>query len=322
MKAYCWINYRESDMRFLVLGGTGFIGSHIVDFLVSEGHEVRVVDNLSTGKIENLDSVINQITFIKGNITDSALMAKALDCVDYVFHLAAFISVPLSMENPEKCFEDNITGTTQLLEASRKAGVKKVVLTSSAAVYGDAVKMPLTELSETTSLSPYAASKRTNEVVAELYSRAFDLPTVCLRYFNVFGPRQSPKSFYAAVVPIFIEKQIKNESLIVHGDGGQTRDFVFVKDIVRANWAAMHCDDANGQVFNICSGKQTSLLDLIDALDEVQANDSRPVFSESRIGDIYHSYGDPSKAKKLMGYVTKTDLADGLEITMDWMRHQ
>ena len=307
---------------YLVTGGAGFIGSHIVDFLVSEGHDVRVVDNLSTGKIENLNSVIDQIEFIKGTITDSSLMKTALEGVDYVFHLAAFISVPLSMEEPEKCFEDNISGTIQLLEASRKAGVKKVVLTSSAAVYGDAEKMPLSELSETTSLSPYAASKRTNEIVAELYTRAFDLPTVCLRYFNVYGPRQTPKSFYAAVVPIFIEKQINDDSLIINGDGGQTRDFVFVKDIVRANWTAMHCDDANGMIFNICSGKQTSLLDLIDALDSIKTNQSTPVYAETRIGDIYHSFGDPRKAEKIMGYVTKTELVDGLRITMDWMKNQ
>lgn len=307
-------------MTYLVTGGAGFIGSHIVDFLVSTGNEVRVIDNLSTGKIENLSKVLDQISFFKGDIKDQSLMDDVLKDVDFVFHLAAFISVPLSMELPLDCFEDNIGGTNQLFESARKAGVKKIVLTSSAAVYGDATEMPLTENSMTTSLSPYAASKRTNEVIAELYSRSFGLETVCLRYFNVFGPRQSSDSSYAAVVPIFIEKQILGESLIVNGDGGQTRDFVYVNDIVRANWIAMHCDDANGQIFNICSGKQTSLLDLIDTLDELVPNSSRPIHIEPRIGDIYHSYGDSLKAKELMGYETEISLMDGLKQTMEWMK--
>ena len=307
---------------YLVTGGAGFIGSHIVDYLVAEGQEVRVVDNLSTGKIENLSDVIDQIRFIEGDINDKELMKEALKGVDYVFHLAAFISVPLSLENPEKCFEDNVDGTTNLLETARRNHVKKVVLTSSAAVYGDSDQMPLKEDAKTTSLSPYAASKRSNEIVAELYSRAFDLPTVCLRYFNVFGPRQSPKSYYAAVVPIFIEKQINNEPLIVHGDGKQTRDFVFVKDIVRANWMAMHNEDVNGEVINVCSGKQTSLLDLMNALNEIQFNPTKPVYTESRMGDIYHSYGSPEKAKEMLKFETTTSLIDGLKATMEWMKMQ
>lgn len=307
---------------YLVTGGAGFIGSHIVDYLVAEGQEVRVVDNLSTGKIENLSDVIDQIRFIEGDINDKELMKEALKGVDYVFHLAAFISVPLSLENPEKCFEDNVDGTTNLLETARRNHVKKVVLTSSAAVYGDSDQMPLKEDAKTTSLSPYAASKRSNEIVAELYSRAFDLPTVCLRYFNVFGPRQSPKSYYAAVVPIFIEKQINNEPLIVHGDGKQTRDFVFVKDIVRANWMAMHNEDVNGEVINVCSGKQTSLLDLMNTLNKIQFNPTKPVYTESRMGDIYHSYGSPEKAKEMLKFETTTSLIDGLKATMEWMKMQ
>ena len=307
---------------YLVTGGAGFIGSHIVDYLVSEGQEVRVLDNLSTGKLENLAGVMDQITFFEGDLNDKDLMKTALKNVDYVFHLAAFISVPLSLENPEKCFVDNVDGTTNLLEMARRNHVKKVVLTSSAAVYGDSDQMPLTEDAKTTSLSPYAASKRSNEIVAELYNRAFDLQTVCLRYFNVFGPRQSPKSYYAAVVPIFIEKQIHNEPLIVHGDGKQTRDFVFVKDIVRANWMAMHNDEVNGEVINVCSGKQTSLLDLMNALNEIQTNPTKPVYTESRMGDIYYSYGNPTKAKEMMGFEIKTPLVDGLRETMDWMKKQ
>lgn len=307
---------------YLVTGGAGFIGSHIVEFLVSEGVNVRVVDNLSTGKLDNLAPFLDSIEFFEGDIKDRALMMDVVNGVDYIFHLAAFISVPMSMENPQQCFEDNIDGTTQLLELARKYKVSKVVLTSSAAVYGDSEEMPLTEDAKTTSLSPYAASKRTNEIVAELYTRSFDLPTVCLRYFNVFGPRQSPKSFYAAVVPIFIDKQIKREPLVIHGDGLQTRDFVYVKDIVRANWEAMHSDEANGEVINICSGKQTSLMDLIAALNAIEPNPSRPIHTEARIGDIYHSYGNPEKAKAVLNFETKFDLVEGLKDTMEWMKTQ
>src|SRR5512133_1427958 len=246
--------------RYLVTGGAGFIGSHIVRALLEQGDFVRVLDNFSTGKRENLAGL--NVEICEGDLRDTSKVAEAVQSIDYVFHEAAFVSVPQSMDDPLPCFEINQRGTEYLLEAARKAGVKRVVLASSAAVYGDLETMPLEEQFSLRPLSPYAVSKRVDELYAEMYTRSFGLDVVALRYFNVYGPRQRPDSMYAAAVPIFTRRLIDGKPITIYGDGGQTRDLVYVGDIVRANLVASEHPAAPGQVFNICSGDEIRIIDL------------------------------------------------------------
>jgi UDP-glucose 4-epimerase len=242
--------------------------------------------------------------------------------VELVFHQAAFVSVPQSMQEPEECSAVNIQGTLNLLEAARKAGVSTVVLASSAAVYGDSPDLPLHEGVPPRALSPYAASKQVNEVYAGLYSRAFELPVVALRYFNVYGPRQSPGSNYAAAIPIFIRRMLDQQPPVVFGDGGQCRDFVFVNDVVRANLLAAESPAAAGGTFNICSGQEVSLLNLLDVLDEILPGAPAPQFDSPRPGDIYRSLGDPALAANTFGFRAGMSLLEGLAETVDWMRKE
>jgi len=227
--------------------------------------------------------------------------------------------VPQSMDDPLPCFEINQRGTEYLLEAARKAGVKRVVLASSAAVYGDLETMPLEEQFPLRPLSPYAVSKRVDELYAEMYTRSFGLDVVALRYFNVYGPRQRPDSMYAAAVPIFARRLIDGKPITIYGDGGQTRDLVYVGDIVRANLVASEHPAAPGQVFNICSGDEIRIIDLVEGLMDLFPDAPAPEFAPARAGDIYRSVGNPSKAAKILGYQTETYLADGLKAVVDWM---
>lgn len=300
----------------LVTGGAGFIGSTLVRALLERGDTVRVLDNFSTGKHENLAPVASEIELFKGDIRDSERLEQALRGVDYVFHLAAFVSVPLSMEEPQTCFDINVQGTVNVLDAAQKAGVKRVVLSSSAAVYGDTVQMPLTEESDVTSLSPYAASKRTNEIYADLYTRAFGLDTVALRYFNVYGPRQSPTSAYAAAVPIFIHRLQAGERPIIYGDGCQSRDFVFVEDVARANILAAEAENAPGRVFNICTGDEISVIKLVETLRKIIPNGPEPKFASERPGDVYRSLGDGGLAAEVLEFQPQISLQEGLEKTV------
>ncbi len=303
----------------LVTGGAGFIGSHLTHALLARGDQVRVLDNFSTGKRENLNSNPN-LEILEGDLRDQAQVADAVRGVDLVFHHAAFISVPLSMQDPQTCLEVNVEGTSNLLEAARKAGVRQVVLASSAAVYGDADSIPLKEDTPLGALSPYAASKQMNEVYAGLYTRAFDLPVIALRYFNVYGPRQSPQSDYAAVIPIWARRMLDGEPPLVYGDGGQGRDFIYVEDVVRANLLATENTPAPGQVFNICGGQEISLLDLLDVLEELIPNAPSREFAPPRAGDIYRSVGDASRAAAVLGFKAQTNLVDGLAQVVAWMR--
>jgi UDP-glucose 4-epimerase len=304
--------------RYLVTGGAGFIGSHIVRALLEQGDFVRILDNFSSGKRENLAGL--GVEIIEGDLRDTDCVARAVTDMDVVFHEAAFVSVPQSMQDPLPCFEINQRGTEILLEAARKAGVGRVVLASSAAVYGDSGAMPLDEMTELHPLSPYAVSKRVDELYAELYTRSFGLDVVALRYFNVYGPRQRPDSMYAAAVPIFTRKLIDGQAIIVFGDGGQTRDLVYVGDIVRANLAASEHPAAPGQVFNICTGNEMRVIDLIEELMALFPSAPAPVFLAARPGDIYRSVGNPHKAADLIGFRPLTSLADGLKAVVDWMK--
>jgi UDP-glucose 4-epimerase len=305
--------------KYLVTGGAGFIGSHLVRALLEQGDFVRVLDNFSTGKRENLEGL--KVEMLEGDIRDPEAVATAVQGVDYVFHEAAFVSVPQSMENPLPCFEINQRGTEFLLEAARKNGVKRVVLASSAAVYGDSDAMPLDEQTPLRPLSPYAVSKRVDELYAEMYTRSFGLEVVALRYFNVYGPRQRPDSMYAAAVPIFTRRLLDGKSVTVYGDGGQTRDLVYVGDIVRANLVASEHPAAPGQVFNVCSGDEIRVIDLVEVLMDLFPNAPAPQFAAPRAGDIYRSVGRPKKAAEMLGFRTQTSLAEGLKAVVEEMQN-
>ena len=305
----------------LVTGGAGFIGSHLVRGLLARGDRVRVLDNFSTGKAENLSGLSGPLEILKGDLCDLAIVGQAVRGMDTIFHQAAFVSVPKSMQEPQACFETNVQGTLNLLEAARKANVRQVVLASSAAVYGESQELPLNEQTELQTLSPYAASKQVDEVYAGMYTRAYGLPVVALRYFNVYGPRQSPDSDYAAAIPIFIRCMLDGIAPTVYGDGYQRRDFVYVKDVVRANLLAAESSEAVGKAFNVCNGKETSLIDLLEVLSEVLPGSPPPQFEPPRPGDIYRSLGDPSLAAKTLGFYAEVSLAEGLAETVAWMRN-
>ena len=305
--------------RSLVTGGAGFIGSHIVEALLVRGDLVRVLDNFSTGKEENLADFHDKIELITGDIRDQADLVSALKDVDYVFHQAAFISGPLSINEPEQCFGINVDGTVQLLSAALKAGVKRVVIASSAAVYGNNPALPLSEELNLEPLTPYAASKVVGELYTKLYTQLLGLEVVALRYFNVFGPRQNPESDYAAVIPIFIDTLIKGDQPVIYGDGHQSRDFIFVEDVARANIIASEAESTAGNVINICSGQEISILGLLEQLAKVLEMPVQPRFEKERPGDIYRSAGDPTLARELMDFSPSVNLAQGLEKTAAWM---
>jgi UDP-N-acetylglucosamine/UDP-N-acetyl-alpha-D-glucosaminouronate 4-epimerase len=311
--------------RYLVTGGAGFIGSHLVHALLAQEAFVRVLDNFSTGKRENLSGLNAQFNgdrfeICEGDLRNRAVVQAVVRDVDVVFHEAAFVSVPESMEKPQICFDVNVVATVTLFEAAREAGVKRVVIASSAAVYGESEALPLQETTPTQFLSPYAASKRADEIYAQLYTRAFGLDVVASRYFNVYGPRQRPDSMYAAAVPIFVNNLLDGKPVRVFGDGGQTRDLINVRDVVRANLVASEHPDASGQVFNVCTGRETRLLDLLEVLYDLFPDAPETVFAEPRPGDIYRSVGSPEYTAQTIGFQAEVSLEEGLKETVAWMQ--
>lgn len=305
-------------MRTLVTGGAGFIGSHIVEELLRRGDTVRILDNFSTGLRNNLEGFLENVEILEGDLRDGDKVKKAVRDVEQVFHLAAFISVPQSMSDPEACFAINVGGTVTLLEAARRAGCRKVVLSSSTAVYGDTDVFPTTEETPLCPLSPYALSKQVNELYARFYTRVLGMQVTALRYYNVYGPRQQPDSDYAAAIPIFVRQLTAGKSITIFGDGKQSRDFIFVKDVVRANLLAAD-SDAAGDSYNVCTGHETTLLDLLEALSEVAPHSPEVRFDAPRSGDIYRSVGSPEKAAASLGFLAETSLAKGLAQTVEWM---
>ena len=312
-------------MKYLVTGGAGFIGSHIASTLLERGDLVRILDNFSTGKRENIESLTqqfgeDQLEVQDGDVRNASDVGEAVSSIDIIFHEAAFVSVPQSMDEPQECFDVNLTGTSQLFDAARKAGVRRAVVASSAAVYGESEAFPLVEETPLQPKSPYAVSKRVNEMYAELFTNSFDFEVVALRYFNVYGPRQRPDSMYAAAVPIFARRLLDDKPITVYGNGRQTRDLINIHDVVRANLTASEHPDAAGKVFNICTGIETKLLDLLDILYELFPNAPKTEFAAPRAGDIYRSVGSPQKALDVMGFKPQVSLADGLKETVEWMR--
>ncbi len=303
------------NKKVVVTGGLGFIGSHLVEKL-SENNLVIVIDDQSTGTIDNIkDFNLSKIDTTLGDITSIDDLERIFDGCDYVFHQAAAVSVPQSVDDPLSSNEVNITGTLKVLEAAKNAGVKKVVFASSSAVYGDAESLPLSEDNPVNPLSPYAVTKATGELYCNVFSEVYGLPTISLRYFNVFGPRQNPNSQYAAVIPIFIDKMLKNESPVIYGDGEQSRDFVFVKHVVAAN--IMAAESKLTGAFNIGLGKSTTINRLFEIINEITGKSIKPVYKKERPGDIKHSVADISRAK-LLGYDPKADFKEELAETVNW----
>jgi len=307
-------------MKYLITGGAGFIGSHIARALLQQGADVRILDNFSSGKHENLQGL--DVELVEGDLRDASRVTEAVRGVNIIFHEAAFVSVAESMEKPQECFDVNVTGTSILFEAARKAGVKRVVIASSAAVYGDSTAMPLVEDTPLKQLSPYATSKRVDEMYADLFTNQFSLEVAALRYFNVYGPRQRPDSMYAAAVPIFIRRMLDNKAITVYGDGGQSRDLVNVRDVVQANLLASSHPAAPGQIFNVCTGVETRLLDLLDILYEIFPDAPKHVHAEARAGDIYRSIGTLQKAIDTLGFKPQVTLAEGVKEAVEVMRNE
>ena len=307
--------------RILVTGGAGFIGSNLVHALLKRGDEVVVLDNFSTGRRENLDSVLNEITLVDGSLANLDDVLKALDGVDGVLHQGALPSVPKSLEHPIETNLANVVGSLTLLDGCRQMGVKQVVFAASSSAYGDHDASVKSEDLEVRPKSPYAVQKLCGEFYASVYSDLFGLRTVALRYFNVFGPRQNPKSQYAAVVPAFVTRMLKGEAPIIFGTGHQSRDFTFIDNVIEANLAALNApDEACGQTVNIGCGGSITLLDLVDSINGILGTNIEPVFEAARAGDVMHSRADISKAGRLIGYDPKVSIHDGLVETIKWYR--
>jgi nucleoside-diphosphate-sugar epimerase len=308
--------------RYLVTGGAGFIGSHVVDALIARGHQVRVLDDLSTGTPDNLSQHDGRIEFIQGDIRSREALERACRGVESVIHEAAWRSVPKSMEDPVGYMEVNVVGTANLLEASRQAGVKRLVFVSSSSVYGQTERLPLREQDPTEPISPYALSKLAGEQLCRLFTGSFGLETVSLRYFNVFGPRQSLDNAYAVVVPKFITSLLRGESPPVYGDGAQTRDFTYVENVVEGTIAASQAPGVSGEVLNLALGEQHSVLELLAELNAILGTSRPPRFEPPRPGDVQHTRADPSKAQRLLGWRGGVSFGEGLRRTAEWFRNQ
>ncbi|MEN6400622.1 MAG: SDR family oxidoreductase [Armatimonadia bacterium] len=301
---------------FLVTGGAGFIGSHIVRHLLKRGDEVRIIDNLSTGKPENIAEVRDQVKFFELSIRDLEALRPVFEGVDYVLHQGAIPSVPRSVADPISSHEANCTGTLNVMIAAKDAGVKRVVQASSSSVYGSNPQLPKVETMRPMPISPYAATKLTQEAYASAFYGSYGLETVSLRYFNVFGPRQDPKSQYAAVIPIFCTRILAGERPVIYGDGEQSRDFTYVDNVVQANVKAALATDGAGQAFNIACGDSMSLNQLVRKLNDLIGTNIEPIYEAARVGDVKHSLADISAARAAFGYEPAVQMDEGLEQTV------
>jgi len=304
----------------LVTGGAGFIGSHIVEGLLGQGATVRVVDDLSTGYEKNIAHVRSRIQFIQGDLADPAVCRMAVEGVDYVLHQAAIPSVPRSIDDPDETNRSNVTATLNLATASSRAKIKRLVFASTCAIYGDVQTLPIAEGAQERPMSPYALSKLMGEQYLDMCRRTYGLEVVSLRYFNVFGPRQDPSSTYSGVISRFLSAVHSGTRPVVFGDGKQTRDFVYVENVVQANLLACHAENAPGQVINIGTGKATSLLDVLRTLSEITGARTDPAHQPPRAGDIRHSLAAIDRARSLLGYEIQVSFEEGLRRTLDWFR--
>ena len=302
--------------NYLVTGGAGFIGSHISEALLQRGHHVRVVDNFATGYQHNLRQGVE---FVNGDLSDAAVAAGAVDGMDYVVHQAAIPSVPRSVDQPVESHRANVDATLNLLMASRDAGVKRLVFAGSSSVYGDTAVLPKTEAMPTNPLSPYALQKLMGEMYGQMFTRLYGLETVTTRYFNVFGPRQDPSSPYSGVISLFIKALHEKKQPVIYGDGGQTRDFTYVANVVDGVIRAVETPGVGGHVFNVATNSRISLNQLLDTLKKIFGSDVQPIYREARAGDVRDSQADITKAAQMLGYKPIVGLEDGLRETVKWL---
>jgi len=309
-------------MRYLITGGAGFIGSNLVAELLKQNKQVRVLDNFSSGRKQNLAPYMNRIELIDGDIRDYWTVLDAVRDVDYVLHQAALPSVIRSVNNPLTANEVNITGTLNLLEASRHAGVKKFVCASSSSVYGESETLPKHEEMTPAPLSPYANNKLADEHYCLIYNKLYNLPTVCLRYFNVFGPNQDPTSQYSAVIPLFINALLTGMQPTIYGDGLQSRDFTYIVNTVYANILAAESEDVRGEIFNVACGDKYTLLQLLELLNDIIGTNIDPILTDERPGDIKHSLARITKSEEMLGYKTLVGFKEGLIETVAHFKEQ
>ena len=307
-------------MKVLVTGGAGFIGSHLAHALVKRGDRVRIIDNLSAGAMKNLKAVSKEVEFQKGDIRNPAALRKAMKGVEVVYHQAALRSVPKSVDNPSGYHDVNVTATFHIFQLARELGIKRVVYASSSSVYGDGTPLPQKETALAKPQSPYAASKLATEVYGGMFMRLFGLETVGLRYFNVYGPRQSLENKYAVAVPKFIISVLRGEQPPIHGNGKQTRDFTYVDNVVQANIksATAPASKASGEAFNIASGDSHSVLELALLIAKIFKSDLKPRFISKRPGDVMHTWADIGKAKKQLGFKVGVSFQEGVRRTAEW----
>ena len=308
--------------KCLVTGGAGFIGSNLAERLISDGVRVRVLDNLNTGFMENIKPFLGDIEFKQGDVRDLDTLQEVMVGVEVVFHQAAVVSVPKSVDDPIEAAMVNDLGTLHVLETARRAGVRRVVFASSCAVYGDLPQLPKRENMETRPLSPYAASKLHGETYAFLYSDLYGLETVCLRYFNVYGPKQDPTSPYSGVISIFMDRAVQGALPTIYGDGEQFRDFVYVADVVQANLLAAYRDNIAGAVINIGTGSSVTVNSLWENISQFAGVEGEVERAEERPGDIRESIADISRARELLAYEPHYSFKEGLELTWEWYRER
>ena len=306
---------------YLVTGGAGFIGSHIAAAVAAGGGRVRVLDDLSTGYAENLEAIKGDVDFIRGGLTDGDALERALEGVEVVFHEAAIPSVPRSVETPEVTHEACVDGTFALLVAARRAGVRRLVYAASSSAYGDQPTLPKVEEMRPEPLSPYAAAKLVGEYYCQVWTRVYGFETVCLRYFNVFGPRQDPSSQYSGVISRFISALASGERPVIYGDGEQSRDFTYVANVVDGNLRAAESAGAVGRVINLATGTRTTLNELLDALKQITGRpEVEAEYRDPRVGDVRHSLADIERARDLLGFEPQVGLEEGLRTTLDWWK--
>jgi UDP-glucose 4-epimerase len=307
-----------SKIKFLVTGGGGFIGSNLVEALLKRGHSVRVIDNFSTGKRENLKKFENDIEIIEGDIRDFQIVERAIKNVEVILHQAALPSVPRSIADPISSDQVNVQGTLNILYAAKENRVRKVVFASSSSVYGDNPVLPKHEGLMPNPLSPYAVTKLTGEKYCQVFSNLYGLETVCLRYFNVFGPRQDPNSQYSAVIPKFIKAMSKNERPVIYGDGEQSRDFTYIENVVEGNILAAEYSGEKSLVANCACHGQITLNKLVEEINNILGADIKPIYENARAGDIKHSFADIDLIKNKIGFIPKISFIDGLKKTIEY----
>jgi len=308
--------------KYLVTGGAGFIGSNIVEYLVKHNHEVVVIDNFFSGRRENIEPFLGDIRLFEGDINDGKLLAEALPCVDFVFHEAAIPSVQRSVDKPVRSNTANIDGTLNILAAANEFGVKRVVFAGSSSVYGDTPVLPKEESMPLNPMSPYAVTKAAGEMYFKVFASLYDVETVVIRYFNVFGPRQDPSSHYSAVIPKFIRLLLEDSPPTIHGSGEQSRDFTYIDNVVHANILATEApaDKVSGKVFNVACGSRIDLNELVQVLNEIMGKNIKPIHGDPKPGDVKHSLAAIERAKECMGYEPLVTLREGLKKTIEHLK--